>query len=315
VRGLLRCGLCGEPMDAVRKATRTPGEWYEVYVCSGRRRRLPFQPAPGVSVDGEPPAVCPQRPVKRALIDGPVWEFFRSVGLDLEATCEAVVRAHGSKAAELRALREQAEREAQRAEDRLARVRRDYQDGRLAADDWTEQRGQLSAEATAAAAEAARFEAQEQALDARALALDAEGAVLRELASIRALVAGQAQERSAESLDAFRAALLRLFESFTLTHTGGIDFSTVEPLRPGEVARHVEHPALVLAPAGGSSLLPRVREEAVMRWEWDRGVDFPVLRKLALNMGDADLSESTCRGGRRRRGRSSAPGPPPPPSR
>jgi hypothetical protein len=48
--------------------------------------------------------------------------------------------------------------------------------------------------------------------------------ILAELATMRALVAGQVQDRSRESLDAVRAALTRLFDCFELvTHPLVID--------------------------------------------------------------------------------------------
>ena len=112
--------------------------------------------------------------------------------------------------------------------------------------------------------------------------------MLRELAEMRALVAGQAQERSCEGLDAFRAALLWLFDCFTLvTHGLPFDFTHVEALKPGEVVRHVEHDALVLSGEGlPQCLLPHVREDAVEHWTSERGIDFPALRKAALEMSD-----------------------------
>ena len=79
---------------------------------------------------------CPQEPVRREHVDGPTWDFFERLVLDLDATRKAVAEAHDAKVAQHRGLRAQAEREAQRADERFARVRRDYQDGKLDADDW-----------------------------------------------------------------------------------------------------------------------------------------------------------------------------------
>jgi hypothetical protein len=169
VGGLLRCGVCGEPMDAITKPTRTPGVKYERYACSGRRRRLPFWPK-GFPAGGERPSwlpeVCLQTPIKHAVIDGPAWEFFEHVGLDLDVTRAAVTQAHESRLAEARVLREHAEREEQKAEARLARVRRDYQNGRLDADDWRDQRAQLTAELEATRTETTRHAERERDLEA-----------------------------------------------------------------------------------------------------------------------------------------------------
>ena len=70
--------------------------------------------------------------------------------------------ARGRRLEEIRTLRANAEQEAQLAAERLARVRRDYQDGKLAPDDWAEQREQLEGERKAAEAEAKRLGASER---------------------------------------------------------------------------------------------------------------------------------------------------------
>jgi len=291
-RGMLRCGLCGEPMTPVTKPTRTPGQRYEVYQCLGRIRRLPFDHGwpEGFTLDGEgPPAICPQRPIKRALVDTAIWRFFADVGLDLDATRAAISETQDLKRSELRALRDQAEREAQKAEDRLARVRRDYQDGRLDADDWNEQRPQLTGELEAARSEADRHARREGDLEAEIAAIDTEAAVLAELSTIRALVAGQAQQRSREGIDAFRAALLRLFERFELVTHPLVVFDG-EPVHC--------HSALSLPEdATGEPrqwLRPYVRPDAIAGW--DSEAAFPALRRAALALSAAyeDSASPSC---------------------
>jgi hypothetical protein len=91
-------------------------------------------------------------------------------------------------------------------------VRGDYQDGKLAADDWTEQRRQLLGELEAARAEAGRLrERERERHDARALSLDECVAAVR---AIRAAVVGEVHDSGC--LDAVRAALARLFDRFEL---------------------------------------------------------------------------------------------------
>ncbi len=121
-RGLLRCGMCGSAMIAMSDP-RTSGPPVDTYAGFGRRR---------FGVDH-----CPQKPIRRELIDGPTWAFFERLVLDLDATRQAITEAHGSKVDQLRALRSAAEREAQRAEARLDRVRRAFQDGKITPDDWS----------------------------------------------------------------------------------------------------------------------------------------------------------------------------------
>jgi site-specific DNA recombinase len=83
---------------------------------------------------------CPMSRISRDLIDGAILGYFESAVLDLEATRLQIEEAIDRKLGETRTLREHAEAEAARAEERLARVRRDYQDGKLDADDWAEQK-------------------------------------------------------------------------------------------------------------------------------------------------------------------------------
>ena len=114
----------------------------------------------------------------------------------------------------MRALREQAEHEARRAEERLARVRRDYTDGRLDAEDWREFRAELGAERDAARAEAERLATQLRDVERWGAVKDAEAETLRRLSEIRAVIAGEV--RDADGLEAVRAALARTFEHFVI---------------------------------------------------------------------------------------------------
>jgi site-specific DNA recombinase len=147
-KGHLRCGRCGEAMIPVTKPTHTPGRLYEVYACYGRIRH------------GTDTGYCSQTPIQRHLIDTAVWEFFERVALDVEATKQAVTERSSAKLAEIDALRDQADRDLARAEDRLTRVRRAFQDGKLDADDWREQRAELMADLEAAKAQVQRLQAQ-----------------------------------------------------------------------------------------------------------------------------------------------------------
>jgi hypothetical protein len=101
----------------------------EVYLCSTRDRY-------GGSER------CDQPPLQRALVDEAVLHHFEEQAFDLDATKAQLATAWNRRLTEARALREQAEREAQEAEERYLRVRRDYQDGHIGASDWREHRAE-----------------------------------------------------------------------------------------------------------------------------------------------------------------------------
>jgi hypothetical protein len=236
-KGMLRCGECGEAMMPRTDPNRASAP-SEVYRCYGRHRDKDS---------------CSMPPLLRAEIDDSVYRYFEQVGLDVEGTRASVIEACDRKIAEIRALLDQAEREARKAEDRFARVRRDYQDGNIEADDWAEQRKQLTAEHQAAKAEVERLRASEQeAADGGAL-IDAESEVLRWLAEIRRSVAGEVSD--AASTDAVRAALTRLFKEFIVhrdlpehAHVELIGRTWIEPI----IREHSFE--------SGDRLVPRLRE-------------------------------------------------------
>jgi hypothetical protein len=191
--GLLRCE-CGEAM-----VPRSNGG-YEMYYCNGRG-----------SFGRD---FCDMPHLRRADIDTAVYRYFEQVGLDIEATRRTIADARDRKLTEIRALREQAEREVRLADERLARVRRDYTDGRLVAEDWREFREELGTERDAARAELDRLAEQQRDAEGWGELRDAEADTLRRISEIRALIAGEI--KGAEGLDAVRAALARMFEHFVI---------------------------------------------------------------------------------------------------
>lgn len=147
-------------------------------------------------------------------IDSAVYRYFEQVRLDVEATRRAIAEARNHKLAEVRALRDAAETEVQRAEERLGRVRRDYTDGKLDADDWRSFKAELMPQRDAARAQAERLAAQHAEVERWGEVRDAEAETLRRLSEIRALIAGEI--RDAAGLDAVRAALSRTFRRFVI---------------------------------------------------------------------------------------------------
>jgi hypothetical protein len=91
-----------------------------------------------------------------------VYAYFEQVALDVGATRRTLAEARDRRLTEVSQLLAGSNAEQRRPEERLSRVRRDYQDGRLDADDWQEQRAELAAEHDAAKAETQRLRDQER---------------------------------------------------------------------------------------------------------------------------------------------------------
>lgn len=202
VKGHLRCGRCGGAM-VPRTTPGRPGfggvgKSYEAYRCLTRIKDV---------------TACDQEPVPRAKVDTAVFVFFQNAHMSVDAMRERVEATVAAKLDETRALRQQAETEAHRAAERLTRVKRDYQDGKLDADDWREQRGQLTEEADGAIAQAQRLAKQEADI-AESIRAVTEDEVVQQLADLRAAIAGHLTR--SEDVAQVRAALRRLEPTWTL---------------------------------------------------------------------------------------------------
>jgi hypothetical protein len=133
---------------------------------------------------------------------------------DLDATVARVGEAAREALDETNALLAQAERAATQATARIERVKRDYQDGKLDAEDWREQRDSLTAEQAAAEAEVKRLRKASKRRPP-----------IQPLAQLRKAIA--AEVAGAPDVDAVRAALRATYESFAL-HRGLPDGITAE---------------------------------------------------------------------------------------
>lgn len=201
--GLLRCGQCQSAM--IVKRDRKHYGWYEVYICGGRSSGA---------------TDCTQSAVHRAVVDSAVLAYFERVGLDVEATRAELAARADVERAELRTLRGQAEREQAKAEERLERVRRAFQDGVIEPEDWADQRAQLQDELTAARQGAARLAAREaEVADDPAVLGDEE--LLTRLAELRAAIAGHVNANP-DDFAATHAALGRVFAAFHLRAASGV---------------------------------------------------------------------------------------------
>jgi DNA invertase Pin-like site-specific DNA recombinase len=261
-RGMLRCGQCGHGMTS-----RTDRRWdLEHYLCAGRM-------AQGVEF-------CDMPSIRRADVDSAVFRYFEQVGLDLEATRAAIAEARDRKLAEVQALRAAAELEAQRAEERLRRVRRDYADGKLDADDWRDFKMDLGAERNAAQAEARRLASQQADVERWGELADAEADTLQRLSEIRRLIAGEV--RAADGLDGIRAALSRAFEHFVVHREA-----------PRVHVELIAGPRLVIEPVVreraiegySQNLRPILRREPLAATERDRSAMFGPIEVAAARWG------------------------------
>ena len=201
-KGMLRC-VCGGAMlvrSDRRKLADGTEALYETYLCENHRRDA---------------ASCPVGPIRRDHIDPQVFRYFERVGVDIDATRRELALAQESRTAEVTALQLQARREAQTAEERLTRVKRDYLEGRITAEDWSGFRDDLTADVEATQAKAARFDEQAATVEGAASVAELEADVLEKLTAIRAALAGEVSD--AGGIEAARAALQRLFEGFGLS--------------------------------------------------------------------------------------------------
>lgn len=227
--GMLRCGKCGGAMIPRTDTRRGTSE----YRCF-RRNRLG-------------PDACGQDAVSRERVDSAVMEYFDGAVLDIEATRREIETAIGREASETRELRDQAERDERKAVEDLARIRRNYREGRLDADDWQSFSDEIEPEIEAARAKLARLEEHERHASEKALP-DAEAEMMRMLANLRAAIVGEV--RDAAGIDAVRAALRRIFVGFTLR-------------RLRESYDRDVFDVSLMGVGGGYELQPQLREDAI----------------------------------------------------
>jgi hypothetical protein len=213
-----------------------------------------------------------------------VWRYFEQVALDVEGTRRAITQQSQRHLAELDSQRGQAENELAHAESALGRIEGDYIDGRINADQWARLEARLRGEIEAARNQAEQHLRQHQAITATMAKFDAEAALLEELASIRRLVAGEAQAGSRDGLESFRLALRKLFVGFELT-------SPTKPMGSGILSGRGEvwapaEDASSLGADGGYALLPYLRADAVDYGADDFADGFPAVRRAALSFSD-----------------------------
>jgi hypothetical protein len=206
---------------------------YEVYKCANRDRLGRGR--------------CSQPPVSRALIDEMALDYLSHVEHDILGHRQRFRDSILAMMDSIAQLRADAEHEATDAQTRFDRVRRDYQDGRIDADDWTDQRTTLLAEIDAQRGYADQLQNRHQRLDIY-LKTDAADELDRAITAISSVIRGVTRFDS-PSLATARATITTLFASFTLKRNDG-DYSLTPRIRlealwiPGSGAiRHAEETA------------------------------------------------------------------------
>ena len=206
--GLLICPLCAAAMSPVTKRDRrsADGMGYETYVCVKRLHHGPH--------------ACAQKPIKRDAVDQAVWGMFEADVLDRDATRDLLVKQVEREFGTTDDLH-QAEGELARAEARLDKITRGWQDEVIDDTEYKRQREETLAERDAAQAQVEQHRRQQEAAVAMIEEFDADVVIAKELAALREKVVGEVRGGSGE-LERFRALLRRLFVSFELApHDGG----------------------------------------------------------------------------------------------
>jgi DNA invertase Pin-like site-specific DNA recombinase len=192
---MLRHAVCGHAMTPVSLDAKKDGTITGRYECSGRKAGV----CEGFRVDMED-------------VDNAITSYLAEVGIDADASLRLVSEATASRREATGAELNAARREAANAEAAFQRIRRDYMDGKITADDWQEFRGDLETERVAARARVERLEAQVAEGDSAEIIVPA---VADALSLIRSAM-------GAGDTDAVRAAVESLFSEFMVGEAGDL---------------------------------------------------------------------------------------------
>lgn len=185
---MLRHAVCASAMTPVSLDARKDGTVTGRYECSGRKA-----------------GVCEGFRVDMADLDEALVSYLAAVGIDADESLRRVKEATQARRDATAAELDAARRDLSKAEESWKRVRRDYMEGKITAEDWAEFRGDLESEREASAARVAHLEA--KAAEAETAPEAIVPAVADALGIVRTAMANG-------DSDAVRAALETLFESF-----------------------------------------------------------------------------------------------------
>lgn len=199
---MLRHAVCNcsmTPRSGDAKQDGTISGWY---VCSGRKQGL-----------------CDGFTIGMSEVDDTIVDYLAAVGIDVDASLELVRNASAARQEAIGAELEAARRDAAKAAANLTRVRRDYMDGKITAEDWADLRPDLESERDAAAARVDRLEAQETAAAAAP-----EEVIVPAVSSALELLRASMQ---AGDGSAVREALEALFSGFLVGELGAMPAEAV----------------------------------------------------------------------------------------
>jgi DNA invertase Pin-like site-specific DNA recombinase len=246
----------GHPPHDAHTSTAVSQPTYQVYQCAGRL-------AHGLDF-------CDQPVIDRALVDEAMMDELNKRYLDVAETRRRLEAKFAADTVIAAATLVDADSEAQRAEARIARVQRAFQDGHIEAEDYAQQRAQLLEERDAAQAAADRAREHAAHLATAPAMADAEEAVLRHLANLRqAVIEGVSR---APDLNSLRTILRQLFEEVALLPAD-------HPWLAHEVIRESS------ANLSGYVLLPVLRDSTVIEYD---DHDVATIRRAVLPLETED---------------------------
>jgi site-specific DNA recombinase len=254
-RGLLRCGDCGSAMFPVASYNGRP----EVYRCIGRR--------------DHGPSYCQMPAMRRDVIDGALRAELTNRYLDWDGARERLRQQIESEVPMAQVAVEEALTDLSKAESRIRKVVRGWQDEVLSDAEYERQRADLDAERDAAQAALEQTERRLAQIEARGLTTDAEEALLRHLADLKALWSGTVEQ--APNIEAQRTVIRQLFERVILVQRG---WDTVDEIE-----------GYGLDAGDGLYLLPGLRDGVA---DWSTLP--PTINRAPVPTGE-ELATPTCR--------------------
>jgi DNA invertase Pin-like site-specific DNA recombinase len=260
--GMLRCS-CGSAMSPVTKSGARNRGGYEVYRCIKRQ----FHGADA----------CDERALRRVDVDTAIFDYFENVAVDVDSTRAVITDQATRDLAQNSSLRAHAVREAAKAEASLARVERDYLDGKLSVEKWERFEATLTDELAGAKAQVEQYDRRREAIEAQIGMIDTEAAVAQELASLRRQIAGEVA--GSDDLDQVRTLLGRLFVGFELASPKARLGSGA--LRGGATWVGADDRKNPLSLDDGYFLIPVLRLDGI-DLERDDPAGFPAVRRLPV---------------------------------
>jgi len=187
---LLYHSACGSSMTPISHDPSKDGTVTGRYICSGRKA-----------------GTCEGFTGDMAEVDETITGYLADVGIDLDASLALIRDAAGTKQASTAAALDTARDELAQVDERMQRIRGDYMEGKLSAEDWASFRAELKSDHEALSANVAQLEA--RMAEAQQEPETALPQIADALALIRAAAAGG-------DADAVRGVLESLFEGFLI---------------------------------------------------------------------------------------------------